>query len=518
MSKRLQLNLLGKTIFLMNFLVFSGSVFSGNCLNDKSGKSFCCNPEKEVCVQPENKLLYGVKAGDYCFGGKLLQYPSPLDCGGAFSWRADFRSEYEALEWRKKYEWARLKQSFGDKDICGEMLVTPKTDWKSDLPDKTETQARYFFFDVYLRGAPPQGGNFSCKTPFVLRAENSVIRYEKTICPDGLVLANSVLDNSPVCKKLPAPDIPNMCMAQDGIIVGNPIIPATAEKIQLESDFQGVGVDALSFVRNWLSGRTRIGFRPPISNVMGVGWLHNHMAKVSFVANEAQVHLPDGNSRTFSKSAQGQWQAAGHPQLKLNLAPDGTAVLTDSRANTRLDFDAAGRMVAQTARNGWQTTYSYNPAGQLTTIRNAFGRSLTLSYTKEDASGLIAAVTTPDGVIRYEYDTAPAAAAGNTAPPANAAQSATPSATSLQRLKAVIYPDGSRKIYLYEHPVYPELITGITDQNGFRYATFGYDVKGRAHSTKHGINANKFEVHYQADDGGPGTLQKSRVQVKDPLL
>ncbi len=209
------------------------------------------------------------------------------------------------------------------------------------------------------------------------------------------------------------------------------------------------------------------------------------------------IHLPDGNSRTFSKDAAGKWAAAGHPELQLTLAADGAATLTNSRTNTRLDFDAAGRMVAQTARNGWQTTYTYNTSGQLTRIQNAFGRSLTLAYTAPDANGLLASVATPDGLIRYEYEKAAPVAGGQ------------------RRLTGVVYPDGSRKTYLYENTAHPYLLTGIIDQNGKRLATYAYDNLGRATSTQWAGGADKYTASYSGNNP-PGTNQ-SGVTITDPL-
>jgi YD repeat-containing protein len=44
------------------------------------------------------------------------------------------------------------------------------------------------------------------------------------------------------------------------------------------------------------------------------------------------------------------------------------------------------RLLSHTARNGWTTRYTYNAAGQLTTITNAFGRTLSLAY---NSAGLL---------------------------------------------------------------------------------------------------------------------------------
>ena len=322
---------------------------------------------------------------------------------------------------------------------------------------------------------------------------------------------------SSVCSTPPTDIFPQTCTPADGLLVGHPILPSSGEKLLQEEDYAGSQPAALDFERRWLSSwalaagvqandatttNTTI-IRPAPSQTLGAGWSHNHIGTISpagqalATAPLITVHLPEGNSRTFSKNAAGAWQAAGHPELQLILAANGAATLSDSRANIRLDFDAAGRMIAHTARNGWQTTYTYNTSGQLTRIQNAFGRTLTLAYTAAGANGLLASVTTPDGLIRYEYETA------------------APTAGGQRRLTGIIYPDGSRKTYLYENTAFPHLITGTIDQNGKRLATYAYDRLGRATSTQWAHGADTYSASYSGNN--PPGANQSGVTITDPL-
>ena len=66
---------------------------------------------------------------------------------------------------------------------------------------------------------------------------------------------------------------------------------------------------------------------------------------------------------------------------------------------------------------------------------------------------------TPDGPFSYSYDTN-----GN--------------------LTKVTKPDTYTIQYEYENATYVNALTGITDEKGVRYATFGYDSSGRANSTQ----------------------------------
>lgn len=95
-----------------------------------------------------------------------------------------------------------------------------------------------------------------------------------------------------------------------------------------------------------------------------------------------------------------------------------------------------------------------------------------------------------NGVTQYTYDTA-----GN--------------------LTAVIYPDGKTRAYHYNEQAYtsntnlPNALTGITDENGVRFATYTYDTQGRAVVTEHAGGVERYVLGYSTD--GTNTI------VTDPL-
>ncbi len=70
-----------------------------------------------------------------------------------------------------------------------------------------------------------------------------------------------------------------------------------------------------------------------------------------------------------------------------------------------------------------------------------------------------------------------------------------------ERLKQIIYPDGTTTVFHYyeeDDPSVPgtlkDLLTGITDRRGIRYATFGYDAHGFAYRSELAEGVNKVEV------------------------
>lgn len=98
----------------------------------------------------------------------------------------------------------------------------------------------------------------------------------------------------------------------------------------------------------------------------------------------------------------------------------------------------------------------------LETVTDTNGRILKFEY---DTPGLISRAILPDGsIISYEYD-------------------------SYENLVAVDYGNGVRKEYFYHEtgladPIFRNYLTGISYEDGQRYASFGYDSTGRVKSSQ----------------------------------
>jgi YD repeat-containing protein len=153
-------------------------------------------------------------------------------------------------------------------------------------------------------------------------------------------------------------------------------------------------------------------------------------------------------------------------------------------------------------------TYSTTPtptapkAGLLTAVTDPFGRQLTFTY---DAKRRVVTMTDPGGgVYAFEYD-------GPTGP------------ADANNLTKITFPDGRTRVYYYAEtaninggapwacsPTVPglaNLLTGIQDENGVRFATWTYDCFGRPASSQHAGGVNQFTFTYPSG---------SRV-VTDPL-
>ncbi|MBD9363794.1 RHS repeat-associated core domain-containing protein [Methylomonas fluvii] len=166
----------------------------------------------------------------------------------------------------------------------------------------------------------------------------------------------------------------------------------------------------------------------------------------------------------------GLWQ--GDTDSLLRLTQDASGYTLTDQLGAVERYNAAGRIVTRTELNGQTTSYSYDSNQRLSGVTGPFGHSLQLAY---DTANRISSVIYPDGLSsQYQYD-------------------------SQGNLNKVIYQDGSFKLYHYENTTFPHALTGITDENGNRYATWSYDSQGRANLSKHADGVEQVALTYNSD-------------------
>ncbi|MEO6291124.1 MAG: DUF6531 domain-containing protein, partial [Burkholderiaceae bacterium] len=284
----------------------------------------------------------------------------------------------------------------------------------------------------------------------------------------------------------PNPISTNSCPAPAGFSVGNPILPATAEKLLTKTDFTDASPHGLDFTRTY---RTKWGDVLPSAG-MGSTWSHRFAVQLTGTGNSKTIQQADGSQSRFTRSSSAAaWVNTDGTDSLLETVSG--ALYTSAQDDSKLQFNAAGKLVSQTARNGWTYTLAYNATNQLATVINQFGRALTFSY---DAAGMLSTVSTPDGQqISYQYNSN----------------------------KVIIYAgygqnNAQNSIqYLYENPSYPKHLTGIVDENNNRYATYAYDSAGRAISSEHAGGAERYQVSY-GSNATTAALNTSAT-ITDPL-
>ena len=145
-------------------------------------------------------------------------------------------------------------------------------------------------------------------------------------------------------------------------------------------------------------------------------------------------------------------------------------------------YNSAGLMTGWVQASGMALTPSMS-GGNLSRLSDPFGRGISFTYkTLTPSSGAITAIDTITDAL---------------------GQKITAGYDGDANLTSLTWQDGTVRTFVYDSPNANQrwALTGIIDELGTRYATFGYDTTGRAISTEHAGGTNKYTVDYPG--GGP---------------
>jgi YD repeat-containing protein len=311
-------------------------------------------------------------------------------------------------------------------------------------------------------------------------------RERSVNCPKGYDLDAS----SPTfCRRVDVDPGKALCCADIAQVnAGNPINAAIGNKFQSENDYVGHGPFPLRLTRIFNSGGPNT-FLPGFGNSPNLGfrwkyWRHTYDRAIAVVKSTSlttvRAYRQDGRVLSWNL-LNGQYVTESdiHDVLQPQLGPDNTQVGWSYRnTDDELEiYDLSGRLKSITNRTGLMQTLIYSDsatpanvasyAGLLVSVADPFGRQLLFTY---DAQGRTTAMSDPaGGTYQYSYD-------------AN------------ENLTAVTYPDGKVRQYSYENSNFPKALTGIMDENGQRFSTYGYDSQGRAASSVHAGGANHLDT------------------------
>ncbi|WP_244863021.1 DUF6531 domain-containing protein [Pseudomonas sp. Pc102] len=232
---------------------------------------------------------------------------------------------------------------------------------------------------------------------------------------------------------------------------GNPINFAIGNKTQNEQDLR---LAELSLTRTY--------------NSYDGAWSHSYSTRLWITGAQITLIHASGRQSFFTNY-----------DNRIKSEPDEFGILkatTEGFSYSSSDgetyfFDQQGRLTKTTHPQKETQTLSY--IGSMIQVSDESGH--TLSFEENTAHQLLSAT---DGAhqISYSYN-------GN-------------------RLTAVTQHHGDvmqQRLYHYENSSNPNLLTGITDERGIRYATWTYDDQGRAISSEHAGGAERTLVSYNAD-------------------
>jgi RHS repeat-associated protein len=264
--------------------------------------------------------------------------------------------------------------------------------------------------------------------------------------------------------------------------------PAGAGVNRVSGRFLAGGVDLavaarafpLTVARTYNSYDAVVGRTGPF----GYGWTWSFGIR-AVVHPDGSVTIIDQNGRrsVFWKTGS-TWTAAAGIYATLTPATGGGYTLV-SHNQTTMSFDASGKLLSATDRNGNTLTLSYSGAN-LTAIAGAGGRTLTVTT---DGQGRITQIQGPTGSASYTYD-----GSGNLATATDAAGSVT------------------RYTYDTRH----QLLT-IQDALGRFAVSNTYTTLARVTSQQfHGTQTYTYAYAYQGYAGGYGATPSGQNIFTDP--
>ncbi len=344
-----------------------------------------------------------------------------------------------------------------------------------------------------------------------------IFRYRDVTCPAGY---ETVLPNGPNDFLCAAPvGVKCLTCYDDYLSQGNPVNAGTQTKYQVETDFTVAG-SPLQIVR-YYNSRMDHG-----NNSFGTKWRSNYDRSLTQgSANVIHAHRADGAVLTFWQ-ASGAWYSDSDVNQRFSavsdpLNPQIVWALRETDDSVE-NYGSDGKLLSIVYRGGQTISFVY--AGNLTTVTDSFGRSLQISSSPDsDGVNKVRSITAPDNTV-YTYSYIKSAANNTNDPQGNPTDAQTGDPTFyVWMLSGVNYPDGGAKGYLYGEPqnlhgsnLFPDALTGITDENSDRYATYTYTFSGAfgnhllPESTGHAGGVDTFTFTYNSTGSGS-------VNVMNPL-
>jgi len=246
---------------------------------------------------------------------------------------------------------------------------------------------------------------------------------------------------------------------------GNPINVITGDKFHKEIDIAAVTGISLGFIRYYNSQDSR-------TTSLGTGWRSIYDRSITFPdSTSVKSSRPDGHVDSFSLVSN-NWQPGVDTTSQLFALLDsnsqvGWKLITSD--DTSEIYTLSGQLSSITTREGITTSLIYDTDDLLIKVTGPFGHTLLISH---DSSGLISSILDSGGSrYQYAYDTN-------------------------KNLILIVHPDGTSRQYHYENSNIPNSLTGITDENSVRYATWTYDNLNRALTSEHTGGIEKVTIDY----------------------
>jgi len=277
---------------------------------------------------------------------------------------------------------------------------------------------------------------------------------------------------------------------------GNPINGLTGYKYQREDFFTSAGGFPLALTAHYNSRRFTTNL-----HVLSAEWTWNYSQFLSInpiqLSKNITLFREDGSRIQFLESATpGEWLADANivylleetSGLDANGMPTSVAYLVTTPTDVVEQYDTSGKLLKITTRDGLSQTLTY--VNETIAITDDFGNSISLVFENNaqlvDLSNkLLAAIDTDGHEYIFQYN-------------------------NRDLLLYVSYPDltpssaGTNPFgednpfreYHYEESYFVKGLTGITDENGDRFATWDYGIGGYAVSSEHAGGVGRVDLDF----------------------
>lgn len=317
--------------------------------------------------------------------------------------------------------------------------------------------------------------------------------YPQTLGLTYLVCLDGYIASWPgVCVKSEEIPSPPSCSGDTpGLAIGNPVVISTGAKVQTDIDIEATPAALLAISRTYRSYR-----KTGAGQSAGAGWSFSFDRDISVNGAEPGVRpslitgaLGDGSYIYFSTRSDGTFVSAYDKKATLRPVNDRYSEWIYTDANGTVDYhrivDGKFLLVSSRTLNGIENHYTYNAENKLESIHDSHGRALHVKWHGTE----IVAIESVDGGVHYEYEYV---------------EKLTPDTGPIMgRLVGVTFIDkdghpAGTKRYQYENNLNRYLLTGITDENGARFATYAYDDANRTILSEHAGGAYRYVFDYSA--------------------
>jgi YD repeat-containing protein len=276
-----------------------------------------------------------------------------------------------------------------------------------------------------------------------------------------------------------------------GNCTGNPVNAATGLKYQVQGIFENTGGGGVDYRIEYAN---RVGAAIP-AGTHGTAWLGSYERTLVAVSVDSETYVPTtvvarrpgGASIIFRRQVSGAYLPDSDRSESLQFVPASVSV-----PERWLLLDRTSNAIEEYGSFFFDTAYS-QPSTLLRSVNHAQGGATAVLA---DANGFAGIINRQTG--RYVLFQKDAQGRVKSAAYAGSPDSVVIEYDGANNLSKLTWPDSSSRAFLYEDGRWPNHLTGIVDEKGARYASWGYDAQGRAVNSQHAGGAEEVSINYAA--------------------